>query len=583
MKTILSYLSKKDRLFLILAIAISLGSIYTDMAIPNQMNRLTEMIHNKSSEVSDVAVQGAWMVGYAFLGLILTLLMMYLSAKVGTHLAMQLRGAVFDKTLSFSMKEMGQFSPSSLITRCTLDITRIQTVFAIGSILIFKAPITAIWAFSRILGKNMWWSISTGAILLVVILFLVFVIIGVIPLVNEMQKDNDRLSKISRENILGIRVIHAFNAFKYQQDRFDVENAALTDVSKKVSKRTSIFAPFLDAASNFLNIAIYGIGAIVIGSATVGERIGLFSDMVTFSSYALLVMAAFIQLLIVYVALVRCATSVKRVSEVLNCQVEIKDGLEQQEITKSGTIEFRHVSFRYPNTKENALSDINISINKGETVAFIGATGSGKTTLLNLILRFYDVDSGDILVDGRDVRDYKLKDLRNRLGYIPQKSTLFSGTIASNIAYGDNGRFKATLREVIKAAKVGQASEFIEQKEGSYSAKVSEGGRNFSGGQKQRLTISRAIAREPEIYIFDDSFSALDYKTDKRLRQSLKETAKEATVLIVAQRIGTIRNADKIYVIDKGRIVGEGRHDDLMTSCDIYKEIALSQLSESEA
>lgn len=582
MKRLLSYLTLKEWVFTVIAIALAICSVYTDMTIPDQMKKVTALLETPGTAVSEIAFEGLIMVAYAFAGFLCSVVMMFLSAKVGTFMAMRVREAVFNKTLSFSMNEMADFSTSSLITRCTLDITRIQSVFSTGIILLFKAPVTAVWAFSKILGKNIWWTVTTGGILFCLLIFMIIIVATVVPLVGRMQKENDRVNRISREHITGIRVVHAFNAFKYQEKKFEEGNDSLTDLSRKSSFRTSLFSPGLDIASNLLNIGIYGVGAIVIGSAAGAQKIELFSDMVIFSSYALLVMASFIQLLIVFLNFAKGITSIKRVDEVLSKEVEIVDGEEMQEELHQGTIEFKNVDFKYPGAGDYALKDINISVNKGETVAFIGATGSGKTTILNLIPRFYDIDSGEITVDGRDVRDYKLNNLRNKIGYIPQKSMLFSGTIAGNIAYGDNGRFKATLTEIKKAAEVGQAKEFIEKKEKGYASIVAEGGKNYSGGQKQRLTISRAIARDPEIYLFDDSFSALDFKTDKILRSKLKEVAGEATVIIVAQRIGTIRNADKIYVVDEGRIVGEGKHNDLIKNCEVYKEIAMSQLTEEE-
>ncbi|MBO4395341.1 MAG: ABC transporter ATP-binding protein, partial [Eubacterium sp.] len=397
------------------------------------------------------------------------------------------------------------------------------------------------------------------------------------------QKQVDNVNRVNREHLSGIRVIHAFNAFDYQEERFGEVNESLFKASRSVDRRTGLFAPFMTSMMNLLNVLIYFVGAFVISGAASGDRLQLFSDMVTFSSYAVLVMSAFVQLLLIYIGIVKAMASWDRISEVLKSDISIQDGADEQEDKKDGSIVFENVSFEYPGAGGYALKDINLSIKKGQTVAFIGATGSGKTSILNLIPRFYDATKGRVLVDGKDVRDYKLRDLRNKLGYIPQKSMLFSGTISDNIAYGDNGRFQATLTEIKKASEVGQAREFIEKKEGGYDAKVAEGGKNFSGGQKQRLTISRAICRDPEIYLFDDSFSALDFKTDRMLRDRLKEVAADATVLIVAQRIGTIMGADCIYVIDKGQIVGAGKHDELLSSCPIYQEIASSQMMERGA
>lgn len=583
MKTILKYLTKREWLFLGVCGVFALCSIWTDMSIPDQMSKVTTLLQTEGSTVSDVAGSGVLMLVFALIGLLCTVAMTYFSARVGAGMAMRVRGAVFDKTLAFSPEDSAKFSTSSLITRCTNDIVRIQSVFAAGAVLIFKAPITAVWAFTKIVGKNPLWTGAVGAVFAIVILFIIGIAILVRPQIRKVQGLIDDTNRVSREHLSGIRVIHAFNAFAYQRNRFETVNEKLKKLSRRVDRRIALFNPFLDTMTNALNVSIYCIGAVVIGAAAASERIDLFSEMVTFSSYALLVMTAFVQLLVIYMGLVKALASIDRISEVLNTEIRIRDGADETEDTAAGTIEFKNVTFRYPNAGDNALEGINLSIKAGQTVAFIGATGSGKTSILNLIPRFYDVSGGQVLVDGKDVRDYKLKTLRNKLGYIPQKSVLFSGTIADNIAYGDNGRFRATLTEIKHAAEVGQAKEFIEKKEGGYDAKVAEGGKNFSGGQRQRLTISRAIARDPEIYLFDDSFSALDFKTDRMLRDRLKEVAAGATVVIVAQRIGTIRGADRIFVVDQGKIVGNGTHDELMASCKIYQEIAFSQMTEREA
>lgn len=583
MRTIIRYLTKQECIFLAICAVFALLSIWTDISIPDRMGEITGLLQREESAVSDVIMSGAWMLFFALLGLICTIATTYFSARVGAGMSMRIRGAVFSRTLDFSMEDMGDFSTSSLITRCTNDIVRIQTFFAAGAVLIFKAPITAVWAFVKIIGKNPMWTLAVGLIFAVVIVFIVGIAVVVRPMISRLQGFIDETNRVSREHISGIRVIHAFNAFNFQKKRFEQVNERLKELSTRIDRRIALFNPFLDTVTNILNVAIYYIGAVIIGRALSAEKAGLFSDMVTFSSYSLLVMTAFVQLLVIYLGLVKALASIDRISEVLNTKIKISDGENKQSETGMGTVEFRNVSFRYPKSGENALSDINISIEKGQTAAFIGATGSGKSTILNLIPRFYDVTEGQVLVDGRDVRDYKVKELRNKLGYIPQKSILFSGTIADNIAYGDNGRFRATLTEIKHAAEVGQAKEFIEKKEGGYDAEVSEGGKNYSGGQRQRLSISRAIARDPEIYIFDDSFSALDFKTDRILRERLKEVASGATVLIVAQRIGTIRGADKIFVVDQGRIVGSGTHDELMKSCEIYQEIAFSQTTGQEA
>ena len=583
MKTLLRYLTRQEWMYLGVCGVFALCSIWTDLSIPDQMSKVTTLLQTEGSSIGDVTGSGALMLAFALLGLLCTVVTTYFSAKVGAGLAMRVRGAVFDKTLDFSPEDMGSFSTSSLITRCTNDIVRIQTLFASGAVLIFKAPLTAVWAFSRIIGQNPLWTAAVGVVFGIVVAFIIGIAAMVRPKIRKAQALIDDTNRVSREHLSGIRVIHAFNAFEYQKNRFENVNEKLKAISSLIDRRIAMFNPFLDTMTNVLNVAIYCIGAIVIGSAVASERIGLFSEMVTFSSYALLVMTAFVQLLVIYMGLVKALASIDRISEVLKSEIHITNGADDTAETEAGTVEFKHVSFRYPGAGDDALTDISLSIKAGQTVAFIGATGSGKTSILNLIPRFYDVTEGQVLVNGKDVRDYKLKELRNKLGYIPQRSILFSGSIADNIAYGDNGRFRATLTEIKHAAEVGQAKEFIEKKEGGYEAKVSEGGKNFSGGQRQRLTISRAIARDPQIYLFDDSFSALDFKTDRMLRERLKEVAAGATVIIVAQRIGTIRGADQIFVVDQGRIVGRGTHDELMKDCPIYQEIAQSQMTERKA
>lgn len=580
MKSILKHVRKKEWILLSLICVLALVQVWMDIAIPDRMNRITTMLKTPGSTVADVTSSGAGMFGMAILSLLSSIVTVYLSAVVGAAVAMRVRGAIFDKTLDFSMEEMNRFKASSLITRCTNDVTKVQQAFSAGMVLMLKAPLTAIWAFTKIYGKNAVWTVTVGIIFAVVMIFIVFVAQVVRPKIYAAQGLVDQVNRTSREHLSGIRVIHAFNAFDYQARRFENVNENLRKTSVGVDRKMGLFSPFMTSMLSLLNILIYMTGASVIFKAGEGDKITLFSDMVTFSSYAVLVMSAFVQLLVIYIALVKSMASVDRISEVLTADISIKDGSDETSDTGEGTIVFENVDFAYPGSGDYALTNINISIEKGQTVAFIGATGSGKTSILNLIPRFYDTTNGRILVDGKDVRDYRLRDLRNKIGYIPQKSFLFSGTIADNIAYGDNGRFQATLTEIKKASEVGQAREFIEKKEGGYNAKVAEGGKNFSGGQRQRLTISRAICRDPEIYLFDDSFSALDFKTDRMLRDRLKEVAKNSTVIIVAQRIGTISGADCIYVVDKGRIAGFGKHDELLKTCPIYKEIVASQAME---
>lgn len=577
MKTILRHIKKREWIYILICAAFAIVSIWTDMEIPERMRIITVLLQTEGSSVKEIMLSGLYMLMFAVLGFACTLMTAFLSVKEGAAIATRIRGDLFDKIISFSMPEMSRFSTSSLIMRCTEDVTQIQTFLVTGTVIILKAPVTAVVGFARISGVNPVWTFISGVVFAVTVAFILVITIVLKPLINKFRQKMDELTMMSREHLEGIKVIHAFRSYMIHKKRFEDPNSETAALSSKAMFGISLLSPFLDTMTNLLNILIFLAGAYIIGSAQSGSRTGLFADMVTFSSYALLVMGAFVQLLIMYMSMVQALASIRRVEEVLVTEPSIRDGNEQTAETEEGTVELSHVSFKYPNSGDYVLEDINICAKKGQTIAIIGATGSGKTSILNLIPRFYDVTEGSVKVNGRDVRDYRIKELREKLGYIPQKSILFSGSVMENIAYGDNGRFAETLQVVKRAAQLGQAKEFIEKEDDGYNARVAEGGSNYSGGQRQRLTISRAIARDPEIYLFDDSFSALDFKTDKELRNGLREAAGYATILIVAQRIGTIMSADRIYVVDDGKIVGCGTHEELIRDCEVYKEIAVSQ------
>ncbi|MCR4789096.1 MAG: ABC transporter ATP-binding protein/permease [Lachnospiraceae bacterium] len=580
MRVILRYFNKKSIAFLPVCVILIILQAYLELKIPDYMSQMTKIIEGENASVNAVIGPGCAMFVCALLSLILCGISGYLISGIAASLSCDLRSAVFKKTLDFSMEEMGRFGSASLITRCTQDIQMIQVFFTTGLQMLIKAPFLAGIAIYKISGKQSEWTITTAVAILIIMILTVAVIILCAPLMARTQLYSDELNGLAREHISGIRVIHAFNSYDFHSRRFSVANENLSGVNRKTGTYVALMMPGFVAVMFSLNLFIYVLGIGVVMNTPNAEKANITADMVAFSSYALQIVQAFLFLIQTIIMMPRTLVSSKRIGEVLETIPAITDGEGNVKTDLKGTVEFRNVSFRYPNSPEYVLKDISFTAGKGQTVAFIGATGSGKTTLMNLIPRFYDATEGQILVNGVDVRDYRQKDLRNLLGYVPQKSRLFTGTIAGNIAYGDNGRFSATLGEIQRAADIGQAREFIEQKPDGYDTKVQSGGSNFSGGQRQRLTISRAICRDPEIFLFDDSFSALDFATDNRLRKTLRKTAGDATVLIVAQRIGTIRNADRIYVMDEGRIVGSGTHEELMNTCEIYMEIARTQLAE---
>lgn len=575
--------SKKDVLFIIISIIMIIAQVYLDLKTPDYMSEITQLVKTQGSQMSDIWKNGSMMLVCSLGSLILTIITGYLVANVAANLSKNIRKEIFEKVESLGLHEVKEFSTSSLITRTTNDISQIQSFVAMGLQILVKAPITAIWGIRKILNKGWEWSAATGIAVLVLLIAVALIVVFVLPKFKKIQKLTDKLNGKARENITGIRVVRAFNASKYQEEKFDAVNAELTDTQLFNQKSFAVMQPLMYIVMYLLTLSIYLIGIKLINDALLTDRIAIFGNMVVFSSYAMQIIMSFLMLVMIFIMLPRAEVSASRIKEVLETKDSIKDGNKgTSDVTEKGTVEFRDVSFKYPDASEYLLEKISFKANKGETVAFIGSTGSGKSTLVNLIPRFYDATEGEVLVDGQNVKDYTQAELRNRMSYIPQKAMLFDGTVKSNIVYGDNGKSKITQDKIEEALKVAQGEEFVLKMDGKYDATISQGGTNISGGQKQRLSIARAIARNPEIYIFDDSFSALDYKTDKILRKALKEYTKDATTLIVAQRIGTIMHADKIIVLDNGKCVGIGTHKELLKNCEVYKEIALSQLTKEE-
>ena len=531
--------------------------------------------------MNDILLNGGYMLLCAFGSLIAAIFVGYLIANISATFSKRTRKQLFNKVESLSTHEVKQFSTSSLITRTTNDITQVEMLVGMGLQLMIKAPITAIWAVTKILNKSWQWSAITAVAVVVLLGVIACLVIIVMPRFKIVQKLTDKLNGVTRENLTGIRVVRAFNAEEYQEKKFQEVNNKLTNQQLFNQKAFAIMSPIMYMVMYGLALAIYFVGAYLIKDSLMANKLTLFGDMVVFSSYAMQVIMSFLMLAMIFMMLPRAQVSAKRINEVLDTDISIKDGNFDGKTEEIGTVEFRNVSFKYPDAEEYLLRNISFKAEKGDTIAFIGSTGSGKSTLINLVPRFYDATDGEVLVDGINVKEYKGETLHNKLGYVPQKAVMFNGTVFSNVSYGDNGK-DTTEEKVKEAIKVAQATEFVEKMDHGYETHIAQGGTNVSGGQKQRLAIARAIARDPEIYIFDDSFSALDYKTDAVLRSELKKYTKNATSLIVAQRIGTIMNADKIIVLDNGECVGMGTHKELLETCDVYKQIALSQLGEEE-
>lgn len=583
MLKIFKHLKKHEWLLVLCSLVFIVVQVWLDLKLPDYMAEITTKLQTAGTSVSELLIPGSYMLLCAVGSMIASIIVGYFAAKVAAGLAMRLRAMVFDKTLSFSMEEMNSFSTASLITRSTNDITQIQTIVALGLQVIIKAPILAVWAIVKIADKNWQWTASTGAAVAVLIVMLSVIVIFALPSFQRIQRLTDNLNKVTREHLTGLRVVRAYNADQYQEDKFQQANVELTNTNLFASRLMAMISPGMTFIMSGLSVSIYWIGAFLINAAAVPDRITLFSNMVVFSSYAMQVVMAFMMVSMIFILMPRASISAKRIMEVLDTESSIVNGQETSGAPDvTGQVEFRNVSFKYPNAEEPVLRNISFTARRGETVAFIGATGSGKTSVINLIPRFYDVSEGEVLVDGVNVKSYDQQALHDKIGYVPQKAVLFSGTVASNVSYGVNGEARDSEELVKTAVEIAQGTEFVEKMDGGYEGRISQGGANVSGGQKQRLSIARAIYRQPEIYIFDDSFSALDYKTDRILRSALKKQTSQATTLIVAQRIGTIKDADRIIVLEQGEVVGSGTHEELMSSCSTYQEIAYSQLSKEE-
>lgn len=581
-KLICRQLNKKQWLSMLLIVGLVMLQVWLELEIPDYMSEITVLIQTEGNMISEILLAGGKMLVCAITSAICAIIVGYIVAKVSAGVSKKIRSELFNKVQSFSSNEIKNFSTASLITRSTNDITQIQMFIVMGLSALIKAPIMAIWAIVKISGKSYQWSIATAVAVIVLILSVITIISFVLPRFRKMQTLTDNINRITRENLTGLRVVRAYNAEEYQKNKFETANAELTNTNLTAHRAMSLLSPLMNAVMSGLPLAIYWIGAFLINSAFTPDKLTIFSDMVVFSSYAVQIVMSFMLLVIVFIMLPRASVSARRINEVLNTKSSIQDGegviIESNE---QGKIEFKNVSFKYQDADEYVLKDINFKCNKGDVVAFIGSTGSGKSTLINLVPRFYDASDGEVLVDGKNVKDFKLKDLRDRIGYVSQRAVLFSGTVLSNVALGGEDE-KPDEEDIHKAIEISQSSDFVSKMDKGINSHISQGGKNVSGGQKQRLSIARALAKNPEIMIFDDSFSALDYKTDKALRSALNKEFEGTTIMIVAQRIGTIKDADKIIVLDEGNIVGMGKHEELLKSCPVYKEIALSQLSEEE-
>ena len=580
---LLKNLGKKELLMALICLLLIFGQVWLELKMPDYMSEITVLVQSEGSQMNDILRNGAYMLACALESLVSAIIVGYIAATISATLSMKVRKKLFDKVENLAMHEVKQFSTSSLITRTTNDITQIEMLVAMGLQLLLKAPITAVWAITKILDKSWQWSAITAVAVAILLTTVGTLIAIVLPRFKVVQKLIDKINGITRENLTGIRVIRAFNAENYQQEKFENVNNDLTSLQLFNQKSFAILSPIMYLVMYFLTLSIYFVGATLIKDALMVDKLALFGNMVVFSSYAMQIIMSFLMLAMIFMMLPRAQVSANRINEVLDTEISIKEGtLDKDTTNERGTVEFKNVSFKYPDAEEYLLRNISFKAEKGQTVAFIGSTGSGKSTLINLIPRFYDATEGEVLVDGVNVKEYKSEFLHNKIGYVSQKAVMFNGTVASNVAYGDNGKPELTEEQIKEAIKVAQGKEFVEKMDDKYNSHIASGGTNVSGGQKQRLSIARAIARDPEIYIFDDSFSALDYKTDSVLRKALKEHTADSTSLIVAQRIGTIINSDKIIVLEDGKVVGEGTHKELLKTCDVYKQIALSQLSKEE-
>ncbi len=583
MLKLLKKFRKTEWLLTCVAFVFIVLQVWMDLTIPDYMSEITTLVQTEGSAMGDILTAGGKMLGCALGSFAASVVTVICAARIASNFSSNLRDLLFRQVQSFTMGEIGKFSTASLITRSTNDVMQVQMLIVMGLQVLLKAPVTAIWAIGKIAGKSWQWTFSTGVAVVILLLIVGTCVLIAMPKFRSLQKMTDDINRITRENLTGLNVIRAYNAEDYQEKKFEEANRNLTATQLFANRTMAFMMPGIQLVMNGLSLAVYWIGAYLIEGAQAMEKLTIFSEMIVFSQYAMQVVMSFMMLVVILVIFPRAAVAARRINEVLDTQPGLKDGsLTHPDNGQKGEVEFRNVCFRYPDADGDVLSNISFKAHKGETVALIGATGCGKSTIINLIPRFYDATKGQVLVDGVDVKEYSQKALRDKIGYVSQKAILFSGTVRSNVAFGDNGRDGFPDSDIVDAVYTAQANDFVEKMTGSYDGFVAQGGANLSGGQKQRLSIARAVCRHPEIFIFDDSFSALDYKTDRKLRETLAKDCKDATKLIVAQRIGTIRDADRILVISDGKIVGMGTHDELMKNCETYQQIALSQLSKEE-
>lgn len=583
MLKLLGKFTKKEWLLAALSVAFVVVQVWLSLTMPDYMREITMLIQTPGSEMPEILSAGGMMLACALGSLAASVVTAVCAARIGTSFSANVRRLLFAKVQAFSMEEIGHFSTASLITRSTNDVTQVQMLIVLGLQMLIMAPIMAVWAICKIADKQWEWTMSTAAAVGVLLIVVLVALVLALPKFRKLQQLTDDLNRVTRENLTGLRVVRAYNAEDYQEHKFDLANDNLTRTQLFAQRTLAFLMPSIQLIMSGLSLAIYWIGAVLIDAANMVGKVSLFSDMMVFSQYAIQVVMSFMMLVMIFMLLPRAQVAAKRINEVLATEPAIHDGTRTEGAEgHAGEVVFKNVSFRYPDAEDSVIENISFTAKRGETIAFIGATGCGKSTVVNLIPRFYDASEGEVLVDGVNVKDYTQQALRDKIGYVSQKAILFAGSVRDNINFGDNGRGPISGEMVKQAIATAQATEFIEQMEDGYDGRVSQGGDNFSGGQKQRLSIARAVARQPEIFIFDDSFSALDYKTDRTLRATLDRECGDATRFIVAQRIGTIRDADKIIVLDQGRIAGMGTHDELIKTCEVYQQIALSQLSKEE-